>query len=65
MVTIEKFIDFFTEKIRKEENVSRVRNFATRGDFKPKAKIFLNEMRTIWSKSKPFYKPNSEGSISP
>ena len=46
MVTIDKFIDFFTEKIRKEENVSLVRNFASKGEWqKPKAKIFLNKMR--------------------
>ena len=65
MVTIEKFVEFFTEKIRKEENVSLVRNFATRGDFKPKAKIFLNKMKPTGPKSKPFYKPNGEGSNSP
>lgn len=41
MVTIEKFVDFVVEKIRKEENVSLVRNFATRGDFKSTAKPFL------------------------
>ena len=46
MITIDKFIDFFTEKIRKEENVSLVRNFASKGEWqKPKAKIFLNKMR--------------------
>ena len=55
MVTIEKFADFFTEKIRKNENVSLVQNFATRVDFKPKAKIFMNKMRPIGSKTKPFY----------
>ena len=43
IITIEKFVEFFTEKIRKEENVSLVRNFATRGDFKPKAKIFREQ----------------------
>ena len=51
MVTIEKFVDFFYEKIRKEENVSLVRNFATRGDFKPKAKIFVNKMKSTGPKS--------------
>ena len=45
MITIDEFIDFFTEKIRKEENISLVRNFASRGDFKSKTKIFLNKMR--------------------
>ena len=70
-VTIEKFVYFFTEKIRDEEKSlvelvkkSLVKNFATRGDFKPKAKIFLNKMRPTGSKSKPFYKPNGEGSNS-
>ena len=37
MVTIH-FFDFFSEKIRKEENMSVVRNFGNRGDFKPKEK---------------------------
>ena len=45
IVTLDKFIEFFTEKIRMEENVSLVRNFASRGDFKPKARIFHNKMR--------------------
>ena len=65
MATIEKFVDFFTEKIRKEENVSLVLNFTTRGDFKPQAKIFLNKMRPIGSKTKQFYKLDGEGSNSP
>ena len=65
MVTIEKFVEFFTEKIRKEENVSLVRNFATRGDFKPKAKIFVNKMKSTGPKSKPFYKPNDNGNNFP
>ena len=57
MVTVEKFVNFFTEKIRKEENMSLLRNFATRGDFKLKAKTFLDKMRPSGSKRKPFYKP--------
>ena len=65
MVTIEKFVDFFTEKIQKEENVSLVRNFATKGDFKPKAKTILNKMRSTESRSKPFYGQNGEGNNSP
>ena len=61
MITIEKFIDFFTEKIRKEENVSLVRSFASRGDFKPKAKIFQNKMKpSDGSRNKPFYKQNGK-----
>ena len=56
MVTIDKFIDSYTEKICKEENVCLVRSFTSRGDFKPKAKIFLNKMRpTGGSRNKPFY----------
>ena len=39
MITIDKFIDFFTEKVRKEENVNLVRNFASKGEWqKPKLK---------------------------
>ena len=34
MITIDKFIDFFTEKIRKEENISLLRNFTSRVDFR-------------------------------
>ena len=41
---MEKVIDFFTEGIHKEENVSLVQNFTTRGDFKLKAKLFQNEL---------------------
>ena len=65
MGTVEKFVDFFTEKIRKDVDLSLVKNFATRGDFEPKVKIFLNKMKPTGSKSKPFYKPNGEGSNSP
>ena len=48
-VTIDEFITFFTEKVRKEENVNLVRNFS-KGDgenkFKPRAKIFQNKMKS-------------------
>ena len=42
-----------------------MRNFATRGDLKPKAKIFLNTMKSTGPKSKPFYKPNDNGNNFP
>ena len=65
MVTIETFNDFFSEKIRKEENVSLVRNFTSKGDFKSKAKIFLDKTRPTGSRNKPFYKKYGEGNNSP
>ena len=45
MFTIEKFINFFMEKLQKEQNKCRVRIFANRGDFKPVAKILKTKMR--------------------
>ena len=48
-VTIDEFIKFFTEKVRKEENVNLVRNFSKgygENKFKPRAKIFQNKMKS-------------------